>query len=366
MQNLVAATTAEELRGEKPANLTRRRRTNILRGNRTSRFVGGKPSEAELVLPGPPVILPELNPTSNISNILDAAVKHLLPIIYPARFPRMLSGAALPCEIEVAQWSHPVIRIGPNAESPENGGRTVQAKWPDLSLNLTYIPILKNAHTTLLNAFGDLRQRIQGAKVLLHSKPKKPTLILNESLVIITVLRDPIARFISGTCEDLRQQRGIFKCFLTDDLNASINCILRQLTIHRRNETQFSAHQRPQANQLKTVMNGIDKPISVISFDQLVQLMQAIGAKSSISRDRTSLTYLQSMPKRTKKKNTTRILVDSRQSQATRELALERLGGFCKIHGKSLTSSQLDILCKVYMHDVQLLRAVGMDVPLCG
>ena len=103
----------------------------------------------------------------------DDGVSPRLPVIYPTRFNYTVWSSF--ASVVNAEWSHPVDRktgVGPEAVSESDGGVTVIGNWPDELTELSYIPILKNAHTALSNAVGDLRQRV-GAKVDVLKRTRK-------------------------------------------------------------------------------------------------------------------------------------------------------------------------------------------------
>lgn len=112
--------------------------------------------------------------------ILDQVALDQLPIIFPHTF-NVPSGWSYG-ELLHASWpmnknnkAQRLYGVGPTAkDSPE--GQIVQGYWPDLLDRLTYIPILKNGHTSLSNAFGDLRQRLNGNVELLNQSPLNTTL----------------------------------------------------------------------------------------------------------------------------------------------------------------------------------------------
>jgi hypothetical protein len=112
--------------------------------------------------------------------ILDQVALDQLPIIFPHTF-NVSSGWSYG-ELLHASWpknkknkAQRLYGVGPTAKDPPEG-QIVQGDWPDLLDRLTYIPILKNGHTSLSNAFGDLRQRLNGNVELLNQSPLNTTL----------------------------------------------------------------------------------------------------------------------------------------------------------------------------------------------
>ena len=230
-------------------------------------------------------------------NILDQALRGDLPIIRSHQLENVQFPNIPNLEFLHAHWSHPAVRdygIGPDNVIPADGGVTVKGEWPDLVTNMTYIPILKNAHTTVCNAFGDLRQRLHGGVVdgfysTAKTHVKHRSRILNTSSVLFTILRDPVDRFISATCEDLRLSRltklEAWGCNNNADF---VNCVVEKGTA-----SLLMQHQKPQASQLKSILQDVNQPVAVIHFDQLGELLVAIGNKPEQRkvRDRSDISY---------------------------------------------------------------------------
>ena len=107
------------------------------------------------------------------------------------------------------------------------GGRTVHGDWPDQIDTIVFMGIRKNAHTHLLNTIGDLRQRLGGASSVMyryvrdirkimkdvykqqkkHREWKQAGNSHNTSVpLVFAVLRDPVERFLSASCQDLAQE----------------------------------------------------------------------------------------------------------------------------------------------------------------
>jgi hypothetical protein len=232
-----------------------------------------------------------------------------------------------------------------------------------------YLPILKNAHTGLSNAVGDLRQKIQGATVNVHRlsvrnrQAMDNILTTSSSSVIFTVLRDPVDRFISATCEDLRgAEHGITRdrCFAINDLETRMDCVLQDLErALSLNPTHFKTHQMSQYRQLHRVMQNVDNPVFVVSFHQLPQLLRELGNDQATKvRDRSDSKYFAA----------------GSQWEQQQELAgnwegvagtRERLSNFCKLTRNDLSAKYLQIICDIYRQDVELLTAVGFAVPSC-
>jgi Sulfotransferase family len=227
----------------------------------------------------------------------------------------------------------------------------------------------------------------------------------NGTTVYFTVLRDPIDRFISATCQDLRDgsnQVPIHKCFggfkkqvrrdqsatstttmndhdVVDDddlqLQDTIRCLIKYI-----NGGRFTHHQRHQYCQLRDVMNGLDVAINVIPFDRLNDLYRELGAATNEKkvRDRTDARYVTGSHHNRKGRQQQQVQLvanhdGSRSSSvsSTKSLYTDRVASFCS-HGMSLLShsssgwtSLREDICEAYKYDVQVLSSVGMDIPLC-
>ena len=405
----------------------------------------------------------------NFDNLLDAIMHNQLPKIYPARFSFNKQNRTGGAEFVLAQWTLPAQRkygIGPKDFSEANGGVTVLGEWPDEVQSLLYVPILKNAHTSLANAVGDLRNRISTATVdvynwdkirqqkmkdakQLSTKTKKAVVPVNDSIptiydlklqhfpfdtsIAFTVLRDPVDRYISATCEELRQQQARMRklCFPDNETSAEFNleCLLQELVRKQGMDTmakQFLAHQTPQYAILYSALRGLDHAgVSVVDFRHLPQLLREVGNKNDkVVRDRMDSKYYtdQSKPKMPKtladavkeRSKHRRLLMDmdrrkflkkfrsgvnrreraedsqqqannngrgrdlqqkSKARQRVNDAAsksvkdksaqMERLSKFCKLKPSDLKPIHLDIICRVYKQDVELMTKLGIHVPHC-
>ena len=278
--------------------------------------------------------------TTTTATLLDAMVLGRLPLVHPHRLNTTTNTSVGKgfAEVVHAVWDHPVrclTGIGPNAVPATEGGVTVVGRlWPHVLTRLTYLPILKNAHTTLSNAVGDLRQRLDRAIVTvvtrdqspgtldtllqqaLHSPPTTTTTNNNtaadgsnqrHSQRLFTLLRDPVDRFLSASCEDMRQSNQKRKCLMdaaTDKLalanennennnkttRSGVQCLVESMVEQRR----YWPHQHPQVDQIVRTVGPYDVPVSVLYWDQLGQLLVEIGNKplKHKVRDRTNANYL--------------------------------------------------------------------------
>jgi hypothetical protein len=221
-------------------------------------------------------------------------------------------------------------------------------------------------HVFAGNAVGDIRQRIKGGSIKVLRKGIGGTITLVGKYLqisphILTVLRDPIDRFISATCEDIRMKSRTLGCLMFQDLNETISCELQRIVGQEGKEPYFTHHQTPQYAQLYNVMGGLDAPISVILFEQLSQLMHEMGngnPKERI-RDRSDTSYATT---------SRRTAQEQVEQQTTKKLRWpdKRLSKFCGGKPEKILSIEhLEILCRIYQVDVDLLRSVGSKVPAC-
>jgi hypothetical protein len=291
---------------------------------------------------------------NNITSLLDEMMQNRLPRVYPSRFGIKLVHAS--DEIVHAQWKQPAVRrygVGPDTVAKEAGGSTVKGDWPDLITGLAYLPITKNGHTTLANAVGDLRQRIQDCIVTTYRVAfdtcTRVDKLLENTPIIFTVLRDPIERFISATCEDLRLDNTIVreKCFANDDIDDSVRCIVQQLKAENVLGRDTMTHQEPQYVQLFRVMANVDRPVFVVSFDQLSQLLGELGNGSSEKdRDRRKMEYFLG-------------------GTAAGHTYMKRLANFCRLNGQDLKQEHVEHICHVYRLDIALMASLGLRASFC-
>jgi hypothetical protein len=342
------------------------------RANTTYHHRPHKKLEPEVQFDGP-IGYPAPNATRS-SNLLDAALNLELPLLYPARLPEARKSSFVP-EIQYAEWTMHLY---------SNVSNTLLGRWPRVISNLTFLPIKKNGHTALLNGFGDLREHLRG-NVTVISKGKEPELVqklLNNSGLRIAVLRDPIDRYLSGTCEDWRQRIGRFSkinCIVDGPKNVQ-DCVRWQIDyIKRPNVTRhagmsrgprFSHHQVPQFIQLKGAMNGVDLPVAIVHFSQLGQLLKDIHATDTRKmRDRTDSSYLEEVAVERQKKQRMRAGLDDADVHAPLQRRwtepLQALALFCKLKANELEPDIVEQLCLIYRQDVAMMQAVGFAVPLC-
>jgi len=371
-------------------------------------------------------------------SLLDSAVDGLLPKLYPARFQLCPSSTKSnnPYDFEtvytVAEWEmgYPTRRLyGSDVDGDmystdvQNRGNltTVVGNWPDTVTSLSYIPILKNAHTSLSRVFRKLRYKISNANVTVFNKQNRQRFYANRrrsynqpssdsvveqrgrqenenkhisasSTIYFTVLRDPIDRFISTTCQDLRDGKNsvpIHRCFIdkkekkfrnaihntgegegtrtsirianrtTEDDNTrlleSMRCLVRYIT-----DGKYTHHQRPQSCQLRDVMSGLDEPVNAIPFDRLDDLYRELGTSSDDNnnnkkvRDRHNSEYVKGGSDGHHKKKSDN-LVASFCNQGM-ELLSQRRSDWNELRKH---------ICTVYSYDVMMMRAANMEIPLC-
>ena len=368
--------------------------------------------------------------------LLDSAVGGLLPRLFPARFqvcPRT-ANSNNPYDFEtvyaVAEWELGSRRMYGNdadgdiySKDTQNNGNltTVVGDWPDTITSLSYIPILKNAHTSLSRVFRKLRYKLSNANVTVFNKQNRRRFYANRrrsytqpssdsvegqwerqgnenqdggasSTIYFTVLRDPIDRFISTTCQDLRDGKNsvpIHRCFIekkekmsnefisntgegkrtrtsrstanrtTDDDNVtlleSMRCLVRYIM-----QGKYTHHQRPQSCQLRDVMSGLDEPVNIIPFDRLDDLYRDLGTVNDDDdnnkrvRNRHSPEYVKGGGDGHHKKKSDD-LVASFCSQGM-ELLSQRRDDWNELRNR---------ICTAYSYDVMIMRAANMEIPLC-
>jgi len=311
--------------------------------------------------------------------ILDQVALDQLPIIFPHTF-NVPSGRSYG-ELLHASWpknknnkAQRLYGVGPTAKDPPEG-QTVQGDWPDLLDRLTYIPLLKNGHTSLSNAFGDLRQRLNGTVESLNQAPLKATLppragsnrtlqqrqpctdLLEWAVThpnfphkLFTVLRDPIDRFISATCEDLRQNSLYRKACLKSNWTDTLTCVIENLPT-RANPKPFKPHQDLQTKQLHAAVRGKAVGVAVISFSNLSDIMSDLGCTthSTKVRDRKSSEYTNIVASKIKRRH-------YNFSDATRENA--RFGAISKRFGQNvLTPPNIKVTERPWISGIGEIRS---------
>jgi hypothetical protein len=324
----------------------------------------------------------EPRPEKRSQKIFNAAIDSKLSVIYPGKLtpPSEEPGRFVQADILHLSWkAQNVLEKG------------ITDDWMKRIQNLTFIPINKNAHSAIMAAFGELAKRLGAGNVTIFSRYNKrynATELLASSAIILTVLRDPVERFISATCEDLRQRGGGLECFGTDNVEESLDCELKYL--HGRTPS-FTHHQTPQHDQLAVVMQELEHvPVSVIPFTQVNQLIRELGGNVTVkSRDRTDASYLgrntmgNGLQSRIRKAPRRRLsllsllFTNERKSKRKgrnfameqiqqREQSLKRLTRFCSLTASDLKTRHLRSICSIYQRDVELVERTGLPVPLCS
>ena len=319
--------------------------------------------------------------------------------IYPAKWhsdPIFASVPHLPSKLEVslvhATWKPGTKRFPGVSDHYDPQGSFVQGNWPDQISDLTFLPLLKNAHTKLQNALGDLRQRLGNCTVQVHKetvmqRQKKMNGTIHTILqhaanqqtqqahddqsppphgkgghVVVAMIRDPIDRFLSATCQEmvsglslkkqglhLWQQHNLNGTSLRGSAISSKGTAGAVVTVPARylvdaaighiHERGFRPHQQPQVAQLKAIVQ--DAPVAVTLLSQKAHLesfLQALGASQTIVRDRFQDTFYNQRP-------------------ITQSV--------CSLTPEDLTHSQLTQICKIYEADVRMMELAGYQVPLC-
>ena len=364
---------------------------------------------------------------SSSSSLLDAMVRGDLPRIYPSRLqgviPQRCRAMVVHAAWQESTSSHKVERwagIGPDAVPLDEGGAMVLGEWPDRIRQLSYVPILKNAHTVLSNAVGDLRQRLGNCRVevVKNDRTVRSALQNNDNdegiaTTVFTVVRDPVDRFLSATCEEMRQSNVARQCLVNNndpqghqprynnnnfDPLRAVQCQAERVLNEKMN---YFHHQAPQIDQLiRVVGSAHDVSVAVLHWGQLKNLLTEIGHKNHHPqkeqdnnnnvkkvRDRGDPEYLNSMNVEKLKRRGRRgqaakrpreelgfgfhfrrrlSLVSGHTATGEELSVMERMTSFCRLKGEDLGPEQLRPICQAYSKDVHLLTAIGIAVPLCA
>lgn len=257
--------------------------------------------------------------------------------------------------------------IGNKVVPPEEGGKTVQGQlWPEQLSGLTYIAMVKCGHTKLMNAVGDLRQRLSGAVSVLAKTAPHVTSILTKAVdgqknktpghIVFTLVRDPIDRFISGTCQEM-SGRGLHTalmrtCFSNrttrtgeenkqhDHLSGSemMDCALQRI----RKTGKWEYHQEVQVYQLiKTASLVQGLAVAAIPFDKAIKpLLLELGGTVEKIRDRQNEQVYKWHP---------------------------GMASFCSLKPQDLSPHQRKQLCELLQPDVYMMtHYLNMSVPWCA
>ena len=283
-----------------------------------------------------------------------------LKVVYPLRWklPLFRGVTSTKKEIVHAYWNKQqqhdgflarrLTGVGPKAVSTDEGGETVIGDWPDQLDQLTFISILKNAHTRLMNVVGDLRQRLNGTADYISARGGKEVLLdiqasqLGETdgnrHAVFAVVRDPIDRFISGTCQDnLERLRPCLMKMKTSE--AQVDCFINEIKVKGR----FMFHQKPQAAQLIYSLQNVDLGVTLIPMEMASShLIAELGGKNKKKRDRQDIQYHKEYKKG------------------------DEASKWCQLTPLDLSSQQIESLCEIYACDVKMMEYAGIDVPLCA
>jgi hypothetical protein len=351
------------------------------------------------------------------SNLVDERVtsssphQHWLDTVVAAQYPHMLSTvldyrasidqSTLPKLIYPSEWHNdptlsPIIRTGSRRNSAgllhvqwttpgttttrhsgfedqplslAEGGNTVQGSWPDLLTDLSFVPVLKNAHTHLLNTVADLKQRLDAnvdyvpkvfgrvkgihksnevriQEILLDAVQKQKSGTIPGGHVVFAVVRDPVDRFLSATCQELSLnskkvlQRGCDVIHSNKPYNGIhiLDCMLNRI----KSERTLLYHQTHQVKQIELATAGAPGvAISLIPQESAIeQLIAELGGRNRKVRSRTETE-------------------DYKKQEVTEK--------FCQLKVENLTESQIFTICWIYAADVHLLRNIAevMPVTLC-
>lgn len=247
----------------------------------------------------------------------------------------------------------------------EEGGHTVQGAWPDQLSDLTLIPVLKNAHTQLLNSVADLSQRLKanfdhidkqnGAiKVQNMTQRKKNFDRIKEIMenaadrqtrqslpghAVFAIIRDPVDRFLSSTCQDLSMDKA-YRGRIDRAWNNGTALDIVDILLERIQTNQnLQYHQMHQVTQIASVVEGV--PVGVTLVPQnlvLPDLLLELGGHNIQMRSRTNTSDYKKAP-----------IVES----------------LCMLKTTDLSKEQIDTICWIYSADVRMFTLVNIDVPLC-
>ena len=313
-----------------------------------------------------------------VPSLLSSSGMPALSIVYPAEWKNdplmhwdryVHARQKIKAEAKVLQvsWDRGARRlfgIADKTVSPEEGGRSVSGHWPELLSGLTYIAMVKCGHTKLMNAVGDLRQRLSGASLVLAKASHDVTSVLQSAIaaqtkssnttheegsgahIVFALVRDPVDRWLSGTCHEMSlglDKRLINECFVKRSPghvptgSQMLDCAMSQ----NREKNQWEYHQQLQSYQLinaATMVEGL--AVTVAPFESTINsILSELGGTTEKMRDR-------------------------RNDKAYRQR--ESMIQFCGLNAKDLTTSQLKGLCELLQPDVHMMtHYLNMTVPLC-
>ena len=218
--------------------------------------------------------------------------------------------------------------LGPDARAASDGGLAVLGSWPEELSRLSYLHLHKCGGTSLMNAIGDLRQRL-GAKVDVHTTGRKLTNLFEDAQsdqihtrqrtshpgngddfnragghAIFTVLRDPVSRFLSSTGEMMRHNKLLKTSLSKEDcLKGSVSelfqCVLTRL---KQLGPSFDPHFYPQVLEImKMTWSQKNLSIALFPFNVIKQILLELGCdRDRNERPRAASTYFESIMNGTK------------------------------------------------------------------
>ena len=264
--------------------------------------------------------------------------------------------------------------LGPDARAASDGGLAVLGSWPEKLSRLSYLHLHKCGGTSLMNAIGDLRQRL-GAKVDVHGTGRKLTKIFEEAQsdqiqerqrisrsgndtdskmlggnAIFTVLRDPVSRFLSSTGEMMRHNELLKTSLSKEDcLKGSVTELFRcVLTRLKQLGPSFDPHFYPQVMEImKMTWEQKNLSIGLFPFDEIKKILLELGCdRNRNERPRAASSYFESIMNGTKHEDWAATL--------------------SKMSVDDLSEDMKRDVCQIYDMDVKLMRYFGMHVPYCS
>ena len=262
--------------------------------------------------------------------------------------------------------------LGPGARAASDGGLAVLGSWPEELSRLSYLHLHKCGGTSLMNAIGDLRQRL-GAKVDVHGTGRKLTNLFEEAQsdqikmrqrisrsgndskslgghAIFTVLRDPVSRFLSSTGEMMRHNKLLATSLSKEDcLKGSVTelfqCVLTRL---KQMGPSFDPHFYPQVVEImKMTWSQKNLSIALFPFNEIKRILLELGCdRNRNERPRVASSYFESIMNGTKHEDWVATL--------------------SKMSVEELNEDMKREICRVYEMDVKLMRYFGMHVPYCS
>ena len=225
--------------------------------------------------------------------------------------------------------------------------------------DVTFFHMRKTGGTSLHHAIGHLSKFIQqkGARTkvkryipcpgflrkkceneaLAHMRKVKRDQDGNRNHVVFAVVRDPVSRFLSAVGQAMDDtiptgQRLRQTCLDESSIQKTIRCVLQHL---KEKGVKTDVHFCPMAMNLFVLMRGINVQVALFETHHFPKILKFFGSSGMHMRDRSIQDYLKS--------------------------AL-----LAKMSVQDLDSESIRVICQLYAVDVEMLKYVGLDVPLCS